>query len=547
MQNELASLRNECDNRRNIIWKKVYADNLVLGSDIAGKNANYAVENDFTFKNLSKEISWLEEKIKNYKPRPTPISPTQHSQSISPPEKSLKSSLFVPPGATAKSLTKRGFQYLESSNWEIASAYFDSALDIDSEHAPAHIGMLCVELLLNEEKALSRQNKPFNDNANFKRALRYADESYKNDLERYVQEFEEHQIEQERLEKERKAEQKRLDRKLKAENKIIEAERKAKQEQFEIELKALIQQRRALYQRVATGAWHTVCVKNNGTVASVGDNSYGQCDTDDWYGIIGVYAGDEYTIGLKTDGTLIATGKNNNHCCAVGGWKDIVEVAAGSNHTIGLKTDGTVLATGLRKFGHCNVDPWRDIIAIAVDANHSYGLKSNGTVVRTGTSNDKEIKQNKSIWKDIIMNTAGGTYTVKKRDGSVPDTVDSTPFNANGMREIIAMFSGGYHSVGLKSDGTLIATGNNRYGQCDVSEQAQAAQKARRVQEKEQKRREEEKRIFEEQRDREERELRWQEELQREQLWEQQGLCKYDGGRFVGLKKKCKICGRRLR
>lgn len=36
------------------------------------------------------------------------------------------------------------------------------------------------------------------------------------------------------------------------------------------------------------------------------------------------------------------------------------------------------------------------------------------------------------------------------------------------MGDIIAIAAGSRHTVGLKQDGSLIATGRNDYGQCDV-------------------------------------------------------------------------------
>ncbi len=36
--------------------------------------------------------------------------------------------------------------------------------------------------------------------------------------------------------------------------------------------------------------------------------------------------------------------------------------------------------------------------------------------------------------------------------------------------DIVAVSAGGYHTVGLKADGTVVAVGNNEAGQCDVSD-----------------------------------------------------------------------------
>ncbi len=36
--------------------------------------------------------------------------------------------------------------------------------------------------------------------------------------------------------------------------------------------------------------------------------------------------------------------------------------------------------------------------------------------------------------------------------------------------DIVSVSAGAYHTVGLKSDGTVVATGDNDDGQCDVSD-----------------------------------------------------------------------------
>ncbi|GGH50879.1 hypothetical protein GCM10008014_16300 [Paenibacillus silvae] len=37
------------------------------------------------------------------------------------------------------------------------------------------------------------------------------------------------------------------------------------------------------------------------------------------------------------------------------------------------------------------------------------------------------------------------------------------------MADIVAVTAGSYHTVGLKSDGTMVAVGDNDYVQCDIS------------------------------------------------------------------------------
>jgi len=71
---------------------------------------------------------------------------------------------------------------------------------------------------------------------------------------------------------------------------------------------------------VAAGWYHTVGLKDDGTVVAVGDNSGGQCDVGNWTGITQVAAGGSDTVGLKSDGTVVAVGENYYGQCDVGGW-----------------------------------------------------------------------------------------------------------------------------------------------------------------------------------------------------------------------------------
>ena len=68
--------------------------------------------------------------------------------------------------------------------------------------------------------------------------------------------------------------------------------------------------------------------------------------------------------------------------------------------------------------------------------------------------------------------SAGAYHTVGlKSDGAVVATGDNEygQCDVSGWSDIVAISAGGEHTVGLKSDGTVVATGDNEYGQCDVS------------------------------------------------------------------------------
>ena len=72
----------------------------------------------------------------------------------------------------------------------------------------------------------------------------------------------------------------------------------------------------------------------------------------------------------------------------------------------------------------------------------------------------------------IVAVAAGWEHTVGlKADGTVVAAGENSygQCDVSGWRDIVAVAAGDGHTVGLKSDGTVVAVGNNGSGQCDVS------------------------------------------------------------------------------
>ena len=245
---------------------------------------------------------------------------------------------------------------------------------------------------------------------------------------------------------------------------------------------------------------HVLCLKADGTVVAVGVNGYGQCDVSDWTDIVAIMAGGEHSVGLKTDGTVVATGWNEYGQCNVDSWTNIVAIEAGFQHTVGLKPDGTVVAIGDNEYGQCEVSDWTDIVAIAAGTRLTLGLKKDGTVVTTW---DKDV----SWWKDIVAIAAGHVHGVGlKADGTmvaiggndwgqcnvsawtdirVPEKqpAASKPTQTAGIsypnpkytkefwdqHAVHSTIAASNHTVAIKTDGTVVATGSNDHGQCNVS------------------------------------------------------------------------------
>jgi alpha-tubulin suppressor-like RCC1 family protein len=203
---------------------------------------------------------------------------------------------------------------------------------------------------------------------------------------------------------------------------------------------------------VAAGGFHTVGLKADGTVVATGDNEYGQCDVGDWEGIVQIAAGVAHTVGLREDGTVIAAGNNEYGQCDCPGWNAIVQIAAGVGHTVALREDGTVIAVGNNEYGQCDV-PW------------------NLAVLQAEDPEEEEEEPIQAYPNPLVQIAAGGFHTVGLE--GVRGTVIAVGDNEYGQCDVedwtnIAYVSAGYqHTVAIRNDGSVVAVGNNDHGQCD--------------------------------------------------------------------------------
>lgn len=120
----------------------------------------------------------------------------------------------------------------------------------------------------------------------------------------------------------------------------------------------------------------------------------------------------------------------HNDCCCISRY--IVSIAAGGASSLGLRSDGTVIAVGNNSNGQCDLDTWSDVVFIGARGGNSYCITKDGAVLTTDdTLNVKD-------WGEIIYIDSG--------------------FNT----------SGGSNMIGLRSDGKLVFTGDNTFGQNNV-------------------------------------------------------------------------------
>ncbi|AEC02013.1 fimbrillin family protein [Parasphaerochaeta coccoides] len=256
-----------------------------------------------------------------------------------------------------------------------------------------------------------------------------------------------------------------------------------------------------------------------------------------------VSAGDEYTMILKKDGTLWATGDNWAGQLGLGAGStyttstpvqvkgsggdgfmtDVEAVFTGAYHTMLLKNDRTLWAIGFNRYGQLgdgtsgdlnnkktpvqvtsmNIDPGSPVVTVSAGNFYTMIVKKDGTLWATGRNEYGQLGDGTIIDKaipvqikddtdgsvkmtDVAAVSAGKLHTmIVKKDGTLWATGlndsgqlgDDTTENRNisvqvkgfggvgFMTDVAAVFSGENYTMILKKDGTLWATGQNSTGQ----------------------------------------------------------------------------------
>ena len=105
-------------------------------------------------------------------------------------------------------------------------------------------------------------------------------------------------------------------------------------------------------------------------------------------------------------------------------------------------------------------------------------------MLRSSAGSDFESAFKRNIlkdWKDIVAVSGTGvgpgpnyanSFVGLKKDGTVIAYGDNKygECDVQDWKDIAAVSANSLHSVGLKKDGTVVATGNNKNGQCNVGD-----------------------------------------------------------------------------
>tara|TARA_B100000686_G_scaffold245604_1_gene254851 strand:+ start:1665 stop:3584 length:1920 start_codon:yes stop_codon:yes gene_type:complete len=230
---------------------------------------------------------------------------------------------------------------------------------------------------------------------------------------------------------------------------------------------------------IAAGIAHSAGIKPDGSLWTWGGNDTGalgdgstvnsQIPTQvgtgtDW---INTSAGSGFTLALNSGGALWSWGENSagqlgdgtdvdkHSPTKVGIDDDWVSISAGFSHSMGIKSDGTLWGWGLDIFGQLGMDglygSWP-----YVRTPTQVGTDTDWLLVSCGTYHTLALKSDGTLWA-WGLNNAGqlgdGTGQAKDEVTQVGSSSEWTSISAS------------MHNMALKSDGTLWAWGFNNKGQ----------------------------------------------------------------------------------
>jgi alpha-tubulin suppressor-like RCC1 family protein len=276
---------------------------------------------------------------------------------------------------------------------------------------------------------------------------------------------------------------------------------------------------------IAGGGRHSLFLKSNGSLWTMGDNNHGQLG-DGTYNITNqpeeivasnvttIAAGLYHSLFLKNDGSLWAMGWNINGQLGDGTYNNtnrpeqivtsnVIAIAAGDYHSLFIKCDGSLWVMGSNYYGQLgdgtynNTNRPEQIVAsnvtvIAAGGVHSLFIKSDGSLWAMGSNGYGELGDGTTdsgnystnipeqiVTSNVIAVAAGEAHSLFiKSDGSLwvmgynydGELGDGTYNNTNQPEQIVtggvtAIAAGVWYSLFLKSDGSLWGMGHNSYGE----------------------------------------------------------------------------------
>ena len=386
------------------------------------------------------------------------------------PKVEVKETVVVSGGTAVAPLLKRAFMFLEDGNWEEADKYCEKVLDQDPENVQAYLGKLMAELQVTNRKKLVDCAEPFDHRDNYNKVLRFGDEALKKEMRGYITHIND------------RNENARL---IETYDNAVSRMNRAESEQA--------------YRAVADCFKSIPGFQDADTLAEQCLDKAEVCRKDE------IYSSAKSNIA---ENSIASCEKAIQLFQSISGWKDADEQIVLCQQKIeeirladerkaekrriaaekAAKKRKKALAIGMPVVAACVA--FVIILTTVIIPNSKLNSKYNAAVsfyengeykkaaiAFSGVGDHKDARERSfALWDDIAERqtiACSGERTVGlKSDGTVVAAGDNKDgqCDVSDWTDVVAVACGYGHTVGLKSDGTVVAAGYNKFGQCDVSD-----------------------------------------------------------------------------
>src|SRR3989344_3656298 len=193
----------------------------------------------------------------------------------------------------------------------------------------------------------------------------------------------------------------------------------------------------ATWSEIAGGSSHSVATKTDGTLWIWGQNHYGQ-------------------LGLGNQGETYNTSRSSP--VQVGALATWSQIAGGSSHSVATKTDGTLWSWGGNSTGYLGLG---DTVYRSLPVQ--VGTLATWSAISAGSQFSLTLKTDGTLW-------AWGRNELCGQLGLGDIARRSSPTQVGTLATWSQLAVGRYHSLALKTDGTLWGWGQNKYGQLGLGD-----------------------------------------------------------------------------
>jgi len=227
---------------------------------------------------------------------------------------------------------------------------------------------------------------------------------------------------------------------------------------------------------IAAGTYHSVALKENGTLWCWGSDASGQQGNgtqddlhapmrlNDLIDIVAIGAGRSHTVALKSDGSVWAWGTAWGSDPAqltpvqVTNLPSIKSISVGLDHTVAISFDHQVWAWGSNVYGQLgdgttvdraspvHISSLGEVMTISASGDHTLVLKLDGTVWAWGNNASDQL----GYW----------TWWAPQYN----------PIEVPNLSDMVFVHAGMASSFAIKADGTVWAWGENGFGQLGVGD-----------------------------------------------------------------------------